>query len=331
MGLGRDRAAHARYAERLRAAAKHLGCAARPDDVARACVAMADQISDNIDVDLLPCERLEALASHFSVELSVARTTEELDATIHRYAERGDLGFLTRRKNFDDDLLAAVLRRTNPRPEDRRFAALIDARDFKEHMAFFSKTHEVAHPALEPQLIFDLRDEGQKRDPWERLVDRVGSEMVFSGSRWRDSVSKSVNDNLGFSTDAIFRLRASMAPDASLTAIALAAANTARHALLVVIAREGTSRQDPKPVLRVARIIPSHLADGAATYIHQKRRIPPSSPLAQAHVARTACADFENLSTWRGSDGVVLPDRRIWTSAHPMADGTFGFIDFGPV
>src|SRR5690606_22352614 len=142
------------FKQKLRAAAAYFGCRASPDAVRAACRRRADEICALHGTDLGPEERLLALANHYSVDLEVASTTEELEAIIKKHVAQGDHGFALRRQRFDKDLLACILRRGQPHGADRRFVALIDARDRKASMAFFSKSHEVAHPALEPQLNF---------------------------------------------------------------------------------------------------------------------------------------------------------------------------------
>jgi hypothetical protein len=197
-------------------------------------------------------------------------------------------------------------------------------------MAFFSETHEVAHPVLEPQLAFDFREESRKRDEWESLVDRVGSAMVFRGGPWRDGVSQLVAPSAGFALSSLDPLKDRLAPRASLTATLIAVANTAQRAFLVVRATLASSANDPTPVLRIDQVTPSQLAEARATFIHRKRRVPPSSPLSLAMRSRKEAYGFEDLATWRDGQGVGLSSRRVWTAAMPTgAGGVLGIIDFG--
>jgi hypothetical protein len=311
-------------------AAKHLRCETTTASVVAACEQAADQISDRVDLDLTPDERLVALADHYGVELNVVYTTSELDSFVDEQAARGDYGFVTRRARFDDDLLAAVMRRRKPDPDDRTFVALIDGRGHKEPMAFFSETHEVAHPVLEPQLAFDFRDESKSRNPWEGLVDRVGSAMVFRGRQWADAVGVLMPLASGLTFGSLRPLRDRMAPRASLTATLIAAANTAGRAILVVHARAGSSRSDPAPVLRVGDVTPNHLAENQATFLHRKRRIPRSSPLAIAFETGRDAAGFEDLASWLDGSGNALRARTVWTAATPTGGGgVLGVVDFG--
>jgi hypothetical protein len=312
------------FREKLATAAAFLGCEATRDAVRRACRRRADAVCDEIGVDLLPAERLEALANHFSVEFQVADTTKVLDERIERFARRGDTGFALRRSRFDGDLLAAILRRRDPSASDRRFVALVDARGLKRHMAFFSKTHEVAHPALEPQLKFEYRDETKKRDEWERLVDQVGAESVFAGTPWDSAIRQAAVNGLTIS--ALDRVRSELVPEASLTAVALAAANTLGAALWVVWAERGPSQADATPVLRIRSVTPNEVAADEQTFLPPNFRVAPTSPLAIAFSTGDDVADTEDLSGWRDSKGSTLRSQRVWTSASPRNEGVFGIM-----
>lgn len=316
------------YRKKTRAAAAHLGCRATDDSIVAACEALADQVVDSIDPGLEPAHRLVALADRYSVDLHVAYSTEQLDHYVHSLATKGELGFATRRPRFDHDLLAAVMRRRARAAGDRTFVAVIDGRGQRKAMAFFSSTHEVAHPLLEPQLAFDFREEVVDKDRWETLVDRVGAAIVFRGEPWNRAVRSAAASEPGLTMATLRDLREQMARDASLTAVALAAANTLGRAMLVVIAKPLTSKRDPVPTLRISRVIPNKRAADAGVYIHEKRRIPASSPIARAIASSRAQHGLEDLSAWVDSSGRGLPASTVWTAAFPLPDGSaFGLID----
>lgn len=312
------------FRKKLAAAAEQLGCEVTQDAVRRACRQRADSICGEIGHDLLPAERLEALANHFSVEFHVADTSQALDAHISRLARQGDTGFALRRQRFEQELLAAILRRREPSASDRRFVALIDARGHKKHMAFFSKTHEVAHPALEPQLQFEFRDETKRRDEWERFVDQVGAANVFAGEPWDLAVRQAAKD--GLTIHSFETVRRNVAPEASLTAIALAAANTLGRALFVVWSGLATSRANPKPALRILTVTPSDIAADAKAFLPTNFRVPSTSPLAIAFSTKADASGNESLQEWRDSKGATLGEHGIWTSASPRNDGVLGII-----
>jgi len=318
------------YHGKLHAVAEHLRCAPTETAIIERCRNQADFRCDEIDASLTPAERLVVLADAASVQFEIAHSDAELDNIAAHYASLGELGFALRRPRFDTELLAAILRRQHAATGERIFVALIDARGPKDAMAFFSRAHEVAHPVLEPQLAFDFREETTRRDQWEALVDRVGSEMVFGGKPWTDAVSRIVRSGRSLAIQQLFELKNSMASEASLTAVALAATNHAGHAALVVWAGEERSRRDPIPVLRILGSTPNVSATEAATFIHQKRRVPRSSPIAISHVSGAACEAFEDLATWVGSDGRALTSRRVWSAAYPIRGNVFAVIDFGP-
>ena len=318
------------YRKKLHAAAQHMGCAATEAAVIERCRNQANLRCDAIDPALTPAERLVVLADVASVHFEIVRSDAELDEVAARYASAGELGFALRRVRFDAELLAAILRRQHAGAGERLFVALIDARRHKDAMAFFSQAHEVAHPVLEPQLAFDFREETAKRDQWEALVDRVGSEMVFGGKLWADAASRTFRSPARLAVQHLFDLKNSMARDASLTAVALAAANHTEHAALVVWAGEERSKRDPAPALRILQSTPNGIASTEATFIHHKRRVPRSSPIAISHVSGASCEGFEDLATWIGSDGRPLTSRQVWTAAYPMRGNVFAVIDFGP-
>jgi len=318
-----------KYQEKVRRAARHLGCPSNESAIIRRCRELADNQCNAIDPAMTPLDRLGALADHCSVHFEVAHTDAELDEIVERYARKGELGFALRRPRFDEELLAAILRRNCPSEGDRTFVALVDARGRKEPMAFFSRAHEVAHPVLEPQLAFDFRDETGKRDRWETLVDQVGSEMVFSGLPWELKVAAIFGVSEGPTVQSFCELREEMARDASLTAVVLAAGNQARRPLLVVWVGEQASQRDPVPVLRVLQATPNSAASSSGTYIHPKRRVPDSSPIACSNRSGIPSAGFEDLGEWLSSDGSRLPSHRVWTAARPMGGNVFAIIDFG--
>jgi hypothetical protein len=319
------------YRVKLRSAAAHLGCRADDDAIVAACEAASDAVVNGIDPELDPGERLVALADRFSVDIQVVRSTAELDRIVDVLARQGELGFAARRPRFDKDLLAAVMRRKARHPGERVFVAVIDARGTKEPMAFFSKTHEVAHPMLEPQLAFDFREEVGHRDPWEALVDRVGAAIVFRGPTWTQAVNGIVCREPNFTIASLRELCDSAVNEASLTATALAAANTLRRALLVVVADHLPSKRDPVPTLRLARVIPNQRAAEGGVFLHERRRVPVTSPISRALATGRAQHGFENLSQWVDSGGRGLDPRQVWTAAMPLAVGSvYGLIELDP-
>lgn len=319
------------YRVKLRAAAANLGCRPNENAIVAACEAAADAVVNGIDPELDPGERLIALADKFSVDLQVGRSTAELDSIVDTLARQGELGFVARRPRFDKDLLAAVMRRKIRRPGDRVFVAVIDARGTKEPMAFFSKTHEVAHPMLEPQLAFDFREEVGHRDPWEALVDRVGAAIVFRGPTWTRAIEDATSREPNFTIASLRGLCDGVANEASLTATALAAANTLRRALLVVVADHLPSKKDPNPALRVARVIPNQRAVEGGVFLHERRRVPNSSPIARAFATGRAQHGHENLSQWVDSAGRGLDARQVWTAAMLLSNGSvYALIDLDP-
>ncbi|HEY4885766.1 MAG TPA: hypothetical protein VII08_19235 [Myxococcales bacterium] len=312
------------FERKLRGAAAHLGCSPAEDSVVAACVETANEIAGRIDSDLSPSERLDALADHYSVSLEVVTTTASLDATVERYARAGELGFLTRRQRFDADLIAAILRRRFVEEGQRRFVAMIDAREHRRAMAFHSKAHEVAHPALEPQLDLDFREEISKRDPWESFVDRVASEMVFAGRPWTSSVGQVLGSSGYIELSAVRNLRETMVPEASTTAIAIAAAGSLSRAALILWCCPEVSKRDPVPTLRVLQVTPSRAAFASATFIHRKCRVPDSSPIFAAWQSGQSRSGLEDIGTWVGR-----PGQMGWTSAIPAAGrGVQAVINF---
>jgi hypothetical protein len=318
------------YRDKLRAAARHLRCDASELAIIEECRRQADDRCDAVDSELTPAERLDVLADHCSVAFEIVRSDRELDEAVKRHADAGDLGFLASRPRFDGNLLAAILRRKAPPEGSRTFVALVDARRAKEAKSFFSQAHEVAHPILEPQLAFDFREETTDRDAWEALVDAVGSEMVFSGEPWELAVRQAFGHAEGATMRQFSELHDAMAPTASLTAVALAAANQSKRAVLVVWAGPESSHRDPWPVLRVLSATPNMLAMRLETpHIHQKRRVPDSSPIARSHRFRIDQSGFEDLGDWLDSSGSALPARRVWTAARAASGGVLAIIDFG--
>lgn len=311
------------FRAKLRAAAAHFRCKASPESVRAACRQRADEICAAHGNDLRPEERLLALANHYSVELEVAATTEDLETFIKAHVAQGDHGFALRRERFDDDLLACIMRRGRPHGADRRFVALIDARERKAPTAFFSKSHEVAHPALEPQLQFEFRDEAKKTTPWERFVDQVGADCVFAGAPWEHAVGALEHD--GLTIAGVEEVRRLLVPEASLTAVALAIGNTLSQPLFVVWAVLGTSKSDDSSVLRLRSVTPNHLAAAREYHLPRNYRVPVSSPLSKAFFSDNDCAGIECLSTWTSSRS-ALPAQTVWTSGSARGDGVLGIL-----
>ena len=319
------------YAKKLVKAAAHLGCSADAERVVEACAKAADNICNDLDPGLTPDDRLEALADRLSVSFDVAKTTEDLDRLVHQHARNGDLGFLARRPKFDAGLIACVLRRDAPAPHEHRFAALIDSREQKRHMEFFSRTHEMAHPMLEPQLELSFREEhAKKTDPWERLVDRAGAAMVFRGEPWTDVITTLPWDTRGPFIGEIEGLRSKLESEASLTALALAAGNTTDHALLVVWASLNASKATKTPALRIRSVTPN-ICSAVRRTVHIPRnfRVPASSPISTAFRTGAAASGFEDLGVWSSSAGERLPACHVFTSAEARPGGVIAFIDVG--
>lgn len=311
------------FGRKLHVAAAHFGCAKSPDAVRLSCRQRADAVCARLGDDLPPADRLLALADHYSVEFEVASTTRDLDAIIARHAAAGDGGFALRRDRFDENLLACIMRRTRPREAERRFVALIDGRDHKAAMAFFSKSHEVAHPALEPQLKFEFRDEVGKKTQWERFVDQVGADCVFGGAPWHAGLRRFADGVFGISK--VDDLRASLVPEASLTAVALAAGNSLGKAVFVVWAELAGSKSDPTPVLRLKSVTPNHIAAQQGYRLHRNFRVPLTSPLSVAFYSEAERAGMECLSTWT-SRSATLGALAVQTSGVARGAGAFGII-----
>ncbi|MFO0590448.1 MAG: hypothetical protein U0441_23095 [Polyangiaceae bacterium] len=168
----------------VRAVAKQLGVPTRTDPtdliVERCLHKVALWCAELGPVSTLP-EFLDLVSAKLCLHFEIVRSETELAEVKRRYLEQKELSFVDIEREFNATTDAVVIRLQNqPSWSSVRYVAVVDGRGTKGARIWFSQWHEIAHLLAEPQTKFVFRrTQAFKREPVERLMDRIAAALAF--------------------------------------------------------------------------------------------------------------------------------------------------------
>jgi len=248
----------------------------------------------------------------------------ELFAVKDRYLREGELAFADLESQLSRNVYAITFRRTAGKPSDRRFISVIDCRGEKAARSYFSKWHEIAQlltlTSQQRLKFFRTHELAEVKDPEEVVMDKIAGDIGF----FQEIVSRHITSPLSFSK--ISHLRTCLCPEASGQASLIGFVHACHEPCLLVEAelawKKGDARrftqgdlefsEPPPAALRAVRITPNNAARRSELFIPVNMRIPVESVIAR--VFREDLPELkadENMSWWRASDGLQLPDRSV--------------------
>jgi hypothetical protein len=174
----------------IRKLARDLGLG-KPSDPLRAIVDWCERRVQTILKEFPHCTRadqlLEVLANKLGTEFQVVRTDAQLRQLQHHYVSEGEKAFARLEEEFTDDVYGITFRRTRRKFWEPEFVSVIDSRGEKGHLQYYTKSHEVGHLLILPDVTrasFERTHwaDADLKDNEESLVDIVAGRFGFSSS-----------------------------------------------------------------------------------------------------------------------------------------------------
>lgn len=294
------------------------------DRIDRIVSEWAERIPTLDDLLRIVASRLSVCIERITEDRDVARIAQTRSAYVAR------LGALLRCEFIAGKTEGLLIEHQDPRPGDRRYLVVIDARGERAVRAFFTTWHEVAHvittpPQLELKLLRrTLNEDGRPKDPTESAVDYVAGAIAFYQPIFGPALNRALRECCGLTFEAVERARHAVAPNASTFAACVAAVRSVEEPACFVRAearlkpaeqRRLRSAQftlgapfeeaTPKAKLRLVDVVANDAARSVGLRLHEHLRVPPTSVLS----------DLQDLGT--ASERCGSEDQRQWeTSAH---------------
>jgi hypothetical protein len=227
-----------------------------------------------------------------------------------------------------------LIEHIDPKPGDRRFLVVVDARGNRSARAYFTAWHEISHVlTTPPQLEFKLfrrspAEEEVRKDPVESAVDHVAGSIAFYEPIFGPALARAHENGRGLTFGVIESARDAVAPSASLYAATVAAVRLQPEPLCFVRAESrlkpaemrklrstqqelglGLRPDGVVPKLRLVDVIANDAAGTSRLRLHEHLRVPASSVLSKVydeHLVGEYEAE-ENQSSWETSAGGPLP------------------------
>ena len=294
---------------------------------------------------------LAIIAARLSVCLVFIRTDEDIERIGLEQAAFAPALVKTLSAEFRNGSTEGLLmEHQDPRPGDRRYLAIIDARGGRAIRAYFTAWHELTHLLVSPsQLEFKLfrrapSAEQIRKDPIESVVDHIAGLAAFYEPIFGPALRRAIQREGRLTFTAVDQARGAVAPEASLYAAAVAAVRLAPGPACLLSAemrfkptelRKLTSPQrelglgatkGSVPKLRVVDVVTNEGAERAGLAFHPHLRVPDRSVLHRvydADVEGELVAD-EDQAWWTTSTSGALRALRIRVSAVRRGTRVYG-------
>jgi hypothetical protein len=346
------------YDHRVVQLTRSLGLSGRGDcfpQLRRHALGRIDQIVAQWPEPILSLETLlQIVAGRLSVCLEFIRT----QADVERIARaRGAYAFQlgeTLRCEFVRGLTQGLLiEHTDPKPGDRRFLVVVDARGDRAARAYFTAWHEISHVlTTPPQLEFKLfrrtpPAEDVQKDPVESAVDHVAGAIAFYAPIFEPALERATKSERHLTFGAIEYARDAVAPTASLYAATVAAVRLRPEPMCFVraeprlkpaemrklrsVQRElglGLTEAVIVPKLRLVDVVTNDAARRGGMRLHEHLRVPADSVLFQVHEGKLV-GEYEareDQSLWETSADGPLPHASLHVAATRRGGVVYGLI-----
>ena len=296
-------------------------------------------------VETFPVESLKGLmrlvADRLSVHIERVRSNDDLDNIISRYKECSQAFPLVVREEFLSSETEGLLL-GNPcreRPGERQRLALIDVRGRRQHRAYFTIWHELAHMLMLPadglgegtQFRRAPTEEQKETDPEEHLADRIAGQLAFYEPLFRPALNESASEFGTLNFNAIARANERAAPAASLFATARACVRLADQPACLVEVAPGLKKRarrrcarahgdlfgyEPEKQLRIKQCIRNQPARESGLELRRNMRVPRKCILMKAQESKAKSPGLrqrffeaeENQDWWETSrEGPLSP------------------------
>jgi hypothetical protein len=349
-GLGND--------PRVQQLARSLGLPARGDvlphlrrlateRIDRIVAEWAEPIRTLDDLLRIVAGRLSVCIERIGGDADVARIARTRAAYVPHLAELLQCEFIAGKTE------GLLIEHQDPRPGDRRYLVVIDARGERAVRAFFTTWHEIAHvittpPQLELKLLRrTLNEDGRPKDPTESAVDYLAGAIAFYQPIFGPALDRALRECSGLTFEAVERARDAVAPNASTFAACVAAVRSVEEPACFVRAearlkpaeqRRLRSAQftlgalfeepTPNPKLRLVDVVANDAARCVGLRLHEHLRVPPTSVLFDVQELGTAperCGS-EDQRQWETSAHGSLEPLPLLVNAARRGTSVYGLI-----
>ena len=298
---------------------------------------------DNIQkVERIVCSRLRLVIEEF-------HSTEELKAIVEKYVALGERIFKILVNDFDENTFATLMERRNVTAlSPDRYVAVVDCRGEKAFRRFFSRWHEIAHLlTLHEQLELPFHRTTTNQDPLERLMDIVAGAVGFLDPLFVPLVERELALSGYLTFAGVERIRSEFCPEASFQATFNACTSRVTLPVVVIDAGWGWKKSEqedlgndflkklgisaPVAKIRALSVRPNDIARRTIR-VHQNMEIPSSSVISRLLRQEgefefvTEAHDYENLRTWKHSNGSDLGDIEVRVEARRIGDGVIALL-----
>lgn len=277
---------------------------------------------------------------HLSLRHVVVTTDQELDDLIREQTGLGQVIFHTIKDEFAQGTQAITVKLKNPGLGMKRHLAVIDGRRDRAWRVFFSKRHENSHllTLTSTQMSFVFRRTHAKKTPGEELLmDKIGGELAFYPLLSRPELHRLQRRYGRPCFRLVEDLKTEVCPEASQTAMAIAAIEQNEVPALLVTGRYASKTSDqgnPPASWALRASVKGNMAGRrAGLVIPWNYRIPPTSIIHHIfhHIfhessgPQHAHAD-ERLGAWTSSDGSRLRDLPVHIEVRKYQDHVLAII-----
>jgi hypothetical protein len=338
--------------------AKDLGLSARGDHLGHLTAHAVSKVRQIVDEWPERVESLETLlrivASRLSVCVEYIRTNADVERIARERAAYSPTLAATLRCEFLKGTSEGnLIEHQDPRPGDRRYLAVIDARGDRAIRAYFTAWHEISHVlTTPPQLEFKLfrrtpSAEEVRKDPVESAVDHIAGTIAFYEPIFAPALSAEIARFGGITIEAIQRARDTVAPSASLYAAIVSAVRLHSEPLCFVRAEKrlkpveqrklGSTQEElalglrPEQVVPKLRLVDVVLNDGARNCqlrLHAHLRVPTKSLISLIHqdLIITERDALEDQAWWETTADGPLPSMSFRVTAVRKGESVYGLI-----
>jgi hypothetical protein len=349
------------YDHRVVQLAQSLGLPGRGDcllQLRRHALARIDQFVAQWPEPILS---LDALLQIVAARLSVCVEYIRSDADVKRVAQAraaytSQLAKVLRCEFVRGTSEGLLIGHEDPKPGDRRYLVVVDARGERAARAYFTVWHEISHViTTPPQLAFKLfrrtPTAGEvRKDPVESAVDNVAGAIAFYEPIFGPALRAEVENEGRVTFRAVERARDAVAPGASTYAATMAAVRLCSEALCFVRAevrlkpaelRRVRSTQGElglslppervTPKLRLVDVILNEKARRSGLRLHEHLRVPANSVIAAVHKEQLdgEYESHENQGAWETSTVGSLPVMPLHLSATRRGASVYALISPG--
>jgi hypothetical protein len=305
-----------------------------------------------------PIPSLDALLQIVAARLSVCLEYIRTDADVERIARArtaytSQLATVLHCEFVRGTSEGLLIEHEDPKPGDRRYLVVVDARGERAVRAYFTAWHEISHVlTTPPQLEFKLfrrtpaADEVRK-DPVESAVDHVAGVIAFYEPIFGPVLESEVEREGYVNFSSVERARDVLAAEASTFAAAMAAVRLRPEPLCFVRAEPrlkpaeirklrstqgelglGLRSKPITPKLRLVDVVMNDEARRSGLRLHEHLRVPVGSVIARVHrdLSDGEYDAREDQAAWETTSDGSLPPMPLRVTAARRGGSVYALI-----